>query len=97
MLADAKTHSVVVGNSADLVVVFTLGQHVEAVGVEAATARVQLLSIFLGQLRAEGVDGDDECTSVSLELQWNIFTALTHLMTGQRERERERGEGGGGR
>ena len=50
---DTFTHSVVVGDCADLVIVLALRQHVQTVRVEAATAGVQLLSVLLAQLRAK--------------------------------------------
>ena len=66
---DMFTHSVVVSNCADLVIVLALRQHVQTVRVEAATAGVQLLSVLLAQLRAKWVDCDDESTAVSLKLK----------------------------
>ena len=50
---DTFTHSVVVGDCADLVIVLALRQHVQTVRVEAATAGVQLLSVLFAQLRAK--------------------------------------------
>ena len=73
---DTFTHSVVVGDCADLVIVLALWQHVQTVRVEAATAGVQLLSVLLAQLRAKWVDCDDESTAVSLKLKTRRLRTL---------------------
>ena len=39
--------------------------------------RVQLLSVVLGELGAEGVDGDDEGSTIGLELKSNLLQIVT--------------------
>lgn len=44
-------------------------KHQGALGVQAAEVGVQLLAVGLGELGAEGVDGDVECAPVCLECE----------------------------
>lgn len=50
-------------------VVICSGQLRQALRVELATVREQLCPVLLGELRAKGVDGDDEGPPVGFELQ----------------------------
>lgn len=63
------TYRVEIGDGLDLLVVIRPGQLSKAFWVKLATVWEQLGAVLLGQLRAERVDGDDEGSSVSLELQ----------------------------
>lgn len=65
----AGTHRVIVGNIFDLFVVICSGQLRQALRVELATVREQLCPVLLGELRAKGVDGDDEGPPVGFKLQ----------------------------
>jgi len=59
--------AVVFCNLSHLVVIVGSSQRLESVGVEAATHRVQLLTVVLGELGSERVDCDDKRPPVCLE------------------------------
>lgn len=63
------TYRVEIGDGLDLLVVIRPGQLSKAFWVKLAAVWEQLGAVLLGQLRAERVDGDDEGSPVSLELQ----------------------------
>ena len=48
-----KTHRVGLGHLSDLLVVLTLGQLMETIGVELPAGRVQLLPVIGSQLRSK--------------------------------------------
>ena len=56
-----------VNSLADLLDVVGAREHVVALGEEAADGGEELCALLLGELRAEGIDGDIDCTAVSLE------------------------------
>lgn len=62
------TYPVVVRDPLHLFEVLCLGQQAQALGVEPATGRVQGLPGVFAQFGAEGVEGDDESSPVSLKL-----------------------------
>ena len=62
------THRVGLGHLPDLLVVLTLGQLVEAVGVQFPAGWVQLLPVIGSQLCSKGVDGYDKGSAISLKL-----------------------------
>ena len=63
-----KTHRVGLGHLSDLLVVLTLGQLMETIGVELPAGRVQLLPVIGSQLRSKGVDSYDEGPAISFKL-----------------------------
>lgn len=60
---------VILSHSLDLFVVVGASQSREAVREHFSAARIQLLTVILRQLGAEGVDGDDDCTTIGLECE----------------------------
>lgn len=58
---------VVFSDSLHLLVVVGASQGGQSIGEHLAAARVQLLTVVLGQLSAERVDGDDDGSTVSFE------------------------------
>lgn len=63
------TYRVEISDGLDLLVVIRPGQLSKAFWVKFAAVWEQLGAVLLGQLRAKRVDGDDEGSPVSLELQ----------------------------
>ena len=77
------THRVVVGHVLDLLIVISSSQLGQALRVEPSTVWEELGTVLLGQLCAEGVNGDDEGAAVCFKL-WG-------QSTGARETEWEGG------
>ena len=75
------THRVVVGHVLDLLIVVGSSQLGQALRVEPSTVREELGTVLLGQLCAEGVNGDDEGAAVCFKL-WGQCTGA-----GEREWE----------
>lgn len=63
------TYPVNVSHLSDLIIVISLGQQLQTVGVEVPTAGVQLGPVFFCQLCSKRVDGNDESSSVCFKLQ----------------------------
>lgn len=64
---------IILGHGLHLLVVVGTSQGSQAIGVHLAAVGIQLGTVVLGQLGAEGVDGDDDCTTIGLELQGKEF------------------------
>lgn len=62
------TYPVVVRYPLHLLEVLRLGQQAQPLGVQPAAGRVEGLPVTFAQLRAEGVQGDDERPPVGLKL-----------------------------
>ncbi len=80
------TYRIEISDGLDLLVVICPGQLSKAFWVKLAAVGEQLGAVLLGQLCAERVDGDDEGSPVSLELQqrqegqWSDNKRLTELI-----------------
>lgn len=62
------TYRVIVGHVLDLLIVISPSQLGQALWVQPPTVWKELGTVLLGELCAEGVDGDDEGSSVSFKL-----------------------------
>lgn len=67
------THRVVVGHVLDLLIVISPSQLGQTLWVQSPAVWKELGTVLLGELCAEGVDGDDEGSSVSFKL-WGQYT-----------------------
>ena len=56
-----------------LIIVVSPGKSLESIGCKSAAGRIQLLSVVLRQLRAKGVDGDDERPAVICIICQEVF------------------------
>ncbi len=75
---------IVFSDMANLVEVISFGESSKAIGVQPSTTRVQFGSIFLRELSAKRVDGNQECTPISLEcenLAHNLSSGATCCFT----------------
>lgn len=74
---------IILSNSFYLLVVISTSQSGQTIGVHLSAARIQLLSVILGQLSSEGVDCDDNCSTVgfkSQDLAHNVSSGATQIL-----------------
>ena len=76
------THRVVVGHVLDLLIVISSSQLGQALRVEPSTVWEELGTVLLGQLCAEGVNGDDEGAAVCFKL-WSQCRCRRDRMGGR--------------
>jgi hypothetical protein len=72
-------YPIVFSDTPDLVVVVSPGKGLESIWVKFSAGRVQLLTVVLGQLRAERVDRDDEGPAIGLELFEEVKFSINSL------------------
>lgn len=68
------TYRIEISHSSNLFIIICLGQPRQSLRVQLATLGIQLIPIIFAKLSPEGVDGDDESSTISLKLSkamWN--------------------------
>lgn len=79
------SYRIVISHCFDLLVVICPGQLGQTFWIELPTVRKELCTVFFGELRAKGVDGDNEGSSVSLKLQGRAEKILLAKKGSRRE------------
>lgn len=70
-------YPVVFSHTSHLIVVIGTSESLQPIRIELATCRIQLLTVVFGQLCPKGVDGDDEGSTIGLELKSNLLQIVT--------------------